>query len=130
MPALSQSLTFTIGTSTTVAVVYPNTGTTTMVYTSNPAKGDGYFGGSDGFHTVMYTTTPNFVGTVTMQATLATEPLESDWFNVADTNVSYTTYDGRSTTSVDLSNFTGNFVWVRGHVSIYRGTVSSILYNH
>jgi hypothetical protein len=130
MPALSQNLTFTVGTGTTVAVVYPNTGTSTLVYTSNPVKGDGYFGGSDGFHTVMYSATPSFIGTVTMQATLATSPVETDWFNVADTTVSYTVYDERATSTADISNFTGNFVWVRGHVSIYQGTVSSILYNH
>ena len=55
-----------------------------MIYTSDPVKGDGYFGGSDGFHTVMYTATPSFVGTVTMQATLASAPAELDWFDVVD----------------------------------------------
>jgi hypothetical protein len=130
MPALSQNLTFRIGSETTVAVVYPNTGTTTMVYASEPAKGDGYFGGSDGIHTAMYSATANFIGTVTMQATLAAAPVESDWFNVVDTAVTYTTYDNRISSTVDIRNFTGNFVWVRAHVSIYSGTVSSILYNH
>jgi len=130
MPALSQSLTFTVNSTSSVVVSYPNTGTTTMIYTSDPVKGDGYFGGSDGFHTVMYTATPSFVGTVTMQATLASAPAELDWFDVVDTTVEYGELNVRTTSTVDIYNFTGNFVWVRGHVAIYQGAVSSIRYNH
>jgi hypothetical protein len=130
MPALSQSLSFTIGTSTTVVVTYPNTGTTTLVYKSERVKGDGYFGGSDGLHTVMYTAHPTFVGTLTVQATLASEPVEADWFNVYGTTSTYRLVDTRSTSTVDLYNFTGNFVWVRGYISIDQGSVSSFRYNH
>lgn len=130
MPALSQSLTFTVENTSTVVVDYPNTGTTTMIYTSDRVKGDGYFGGSDGFHTVMYTATPTFVGTVTMQATLASEPVDSDWFNVVATTSTYTLMNTRSTSTVDVYNFTGNFVWVRGYVAIEQGAVSSVRYNH
>lgn len=134
MPALSQSLSFTPSHSTlstsTTDVVYPNTATTTLAYYSTKVKGDGYFGGSDGLHTVMYTANTNFHGTVTMQASLATLPTENDWFNVAGTSVSYTPLDVRSTSTVDVFNFTGNFVWVRGSVIIDAGTVQSILYNH
>lgn len=130
MPALSQSLLFNINSTSTVVVDYPNTGTNTMVYISNPYKGDGYYGGSDGFHTVMYTTGPDFVGTVTMQAALASQPSESDWFNVANTTSSYRLTNVRNNSIVDLHNFIGNFVWVRGHISIDQGVVSSIRYNH
>jgi len=131
MPALSQSLTFAIYDSTSsVQVVYPNTATGTMVYTSGIVKGDGYYGASDGLHTVMYTATPDFVGTITMQASLATNPIESDWFTVDNAASSYTVMDTRNTATVDCYNFTGNFVWLRGHVSFTAGTVSSILYNH
>lgn len=130
MPALSQSLTFTVEGTSTVVVDYPNTGTTVMIYTSDRVKGDGYFGGSDGFHTVMYTATPTFVGTVTMQATLASEPTENDWFNVVDTTSNYTALNVRTTSTVDVYNFTGNFVWVRGYIAIDEGAVSSVRYNH
>ena len=134
MPALSQSLLFTpansVGTTSTVAVVYPNTATSTQVYVSEKAKGDGYFGNSDGFHTVMYAASPNFVGTVTMQATLATAPAETDWFNVVGTTSTYTALNIRSTSTVDAYNFTGNFVWVRGKVSIDAGSVYMVQYNH
>ena len=131
MPALSQNLIFhtTSGTNT-VLVDYPNTGTGVLTYISDQVKGDGYFGGSDGFHTVAYNTTRYFIGTVTMQATLASEPVSSDWFTVSNTDVRYTEFDARTQSSVDLRNFTGNFVWVRGHIQIEEGAVTSIQYNH
>jgi hypothetical protein len=131
MPALSQGLTFSIYNSTSsVAVVYPNSATSTLVYTSQPVQGDGYYGSSDGLHTVMYTANINFVGTVTMQASLATSPVESDWFTVTNTTINYTEMNTRTTSTVDYFNFTGNFVWVRGYVAIDAGSVESILYNH
>jgi hypothetical protein len=131
MSALSQNLTFKItqGNTTTesVQVVYPNTATTTLVYNSEKIKGDGYYGGSDGVHTVMYTYNNNFVGTITMQASLATTPVEADWFNVLNTTA---TANAVGTTSTVYYNFTGNFVWVRGQVTIKDGIVNSILLNH
>lgn len=130
MPALSESLNFVVRDENTVSVTYPNTGTSTLVYSSDKTKGDGYFGSSDGMHTVMYTATPTFVGTITFQATLASEPTESDWFDVSNTSVTYTEMNDRSTSTVDCFNFVGNFVWVRGKVEIDAGTVESILVNH
>lgn len=134
MPALSQNLLFHVNngntTTDTVVVDYPNTGTTTCVYKSDKVKGDGYFGGSDGLHTVAYTASRYFHGTITMQATLASQPVESDWFNIYGTSIAYVPVNVRSTSTVDVYNFTGNFVWVRGHISIDEGTVSVIQYNH
>jgi hypothetical protein len=134
MPALSQTLNFvplnTPSSTSTTAVVYPNSGTEAIVFISDKVKGDGYFGGSDGLHTVMYTATQDFSGTITMQATLATVPTNSDWFNVSNSSVAYTELNVRNTSTVDIINFTGNFVWVRGHVYINDGSVESILYNH
>jgi len=131
MPALSQPLNFSIyNTTSSSQVVYPNTATGVMVYYSQPAKGDGYYGSSDGLHTVMYTMNTNFIGTVTMQASLATTPVDSDWFSVDDVTSSYTAMSNLQFTQIDYYNFTGNFVWVRGVVQISAGTVDSILYNH
>jgi hypothetical protein len=131
MPALSQSLIFHTNSGTnTVLVNYPNTGTGSLTYFSDKVKGDGYFGGSDGFHTVSYNTTQHFRGTVTMQATLVSEPISSDWFNVADTSQVYRQFDVRTGPSVDIFNFTGNFVWVRGYIQIEEGSVTAIQYNH
>ena len=131
MPALSQGLQFPIFNSTSsVAVVYPNSATTAMIYYSEPAKGDGYYGSSAGLHTVMYTMTTNFIGTVTMQASLATQPGDGDWFPVENVTSSYNAMSNLQFTQTDYYNFTGNFVWVRGVVQIAAGTVESILYNH
>ena len=131
MPALSQNLVFhTTSSTNTVLVDYPNDGISTIVYYSDKVKGDGYFGGSDGFHTVAFNTNQHFLGTVTMQATLASEPVSTDWFDIADTSVEYKSFDIRTSSSVDIFNFTGNFVWVRGQISIDEGAVFSIQYNH
>jgi hypothetical protein len=110
--------------------MYPNSGTGMLSYISGPEKGDGYYGNNDGLHTVMYTCSPDFIGTVTMQATLATAPANSDWFNIVDTKQTYTQVMSRTTSTVDIYNFTGNFVWVRGVVNINHGQVQSVLYNH
>ena len=134
MPALSQNLLFHVNngstTTNTVVVDYPNTGTNTFVYLSDKVKGDGYFGRSDGLHTVSYTSSRYFHGTITMQATLASEPVEADWFEVSNTTSRYTPLNTRNTSTVDLYNFTGNFVWVRGRIAIDEGTVSVVQYNH
>lgn len=130
MSALSQNLQFLVYTTSTVDIFYPNTATSTMVYNSDRVKGDGYYGASDGLHTVAYTCADTFVGTITMQASLAVNPVESDWFNVKDTTVHYSALDYRTTSTVDYFNFVGNFVWVRGHVEIDRGGVESVQYNH
>ena len=131
MPALSQSLEFVTYTNTaSVAVVYPNSATSVMIYNSGKVQGDGYYGSSVGLHTVMITATSNFVGTASIQASLATLPAETDWFSVDNATVSYTEMNSRNTSTVDCFNFTGNFVWIRGVVAIAGGTVESILYNH
>lgn len=138
MPSLAQGLEFVTYTNTaSVQVTYPLFTSTneTLVYKSIPAKGDGYFGNSDGLHTVMYTYDSNFIGTITMQASLATDPVEADWFDVTGTTEEQTEtssfYNGLTVaTQSKYYNFTGNFVWVRGVVAIEAGQVDSILYNH
>jgi hypothetical protein len=138
MPSLAQGLEFITYTNTaSVQVVYPLFTSTeeTLVYKSIPAKGDGYFGNSDGLHTVMYTYDSNFVGTITMQASLASNPVEADWFNVEGTTEEQTEtspfYNSiEVTVQSKYCNFTGNFVWVRGVVAIESGQVDSIYYNH
>lgn len=149
MPALSQNLTFKItnGNTTTnsVQVDYPNTATTALIYNSERIKGDGYFGGSDGLHTVFWTVS-SFVGTLEVQATLASEPVEADWTTVKLTEpgnnftidttglvtsvgVESTRYPTVTTTSKSY-NFTGNFVWLRGRISEFtQGVMNGISIN-
>ena len=130
MPALSQSLEFVVNTTSTVSIMYPNSTSTVMIYVSDKVKGDGYYGGSDGLHTVTYTCAPTFVGTVTMQASLSSAPTDADWFTVPNTDVRYTVFEDRSTSTVDYYNFQGNYVWLRGCVTIADGAVEVIHYNH
>jgi hypothetical protein len=130
MPALSQNLNFTVATGSSVQVTYPTTATTTLTFISDKVKGDGYYGNSDGVHTVAYKSTYDFAGSIYMQASLATDPSTTDWFNVAGTTSTYTTLNIRTTSTVNIYNFIGNFVWVRGYISISQGTVQSIKYNH
>jgi hypothetical protein len=142
MPALSSQFNFNIkqSTSTNTSTVhvdipsaYVSVNNNTL-FNSIREKGDGYFGAADGLHTVTYTVTPNFAGTLTMQATLAVDPIESDWFNVVNTAVTYRSPIIPTTTTTSYVNFTGNFVWVRAQV--YRsldqpnGSVRFINYNH
>jgi len=150
MPALSQNLTFKItnGNTTTnsVQVQYPtNTATTALIYHSERIKGDGYFGNSDGLHTVFWRVA-GFVGTIEVQGTLASEPTELDWVTVKLTQpgnkfyidttglvtaagVDITRYTQETTTSKSY-NFTGNFVWVRGRISEFtQGVMNGISIN-
>lgn len=113
--------------------------------TGPSVPGDGYYNRSDGIHTVQWSVV-NFIGKITIQASLHKEPADSDWFDVPlgslieysiDTtgkvsqtpirSISYT----ESTTGSFVNNFIGNYVWVRANVSNWTsGSVTSILLSH
>ena len=119
-------------------------GSTVETVTGEKFKGDGYYGRSDGLHTVQVDLV-GFIGKVAMQGTLATNPVEADWFTLVldsgkqsvDTTGLVTTQSITSveytsvTTNTKTYNFTGNYVWVRAYVSNWTaGTVNSIRLNH
>ena len=143
----SQTINFEILPSTnpatyTASITHPGDSTTES-RTSEKYKGDGYYGRSDGFHTVQIDLN-GFLGNIELQATLAVNPAEADWFNVrlgsgqtidttgkfvsaSTSKLEYTTTE----TSNKSYNFTRNFVWVRMYVSNWTdGTVNSIKLNH
>ena len=111
--------------------------------TGDKFKGDGYYGRSDGLHTIQINLS-GFLGDIEMQGTLAVDPTADDWFTVRlgsgqtiDTTgkiVSSTTSKleyASNETSSKTYNFTGNYVWVRVYVSNWTdGTVNSIKLNH
>lgn len=142
MPAFSTQFTFLINTVTNIStstrsVEIPSAATAPdggNIFKSLPEKGDGYFGASDGVHTVTYTVTPNFQGNLSVQATLATDPQETDWFTVTNTTVTYAQPIVPATTTTNYTNFSGNFVWVRARVerpnNPPNGAVMWINYNH
>ena len=112
--------------------------------TGEKSKGDGYYGRSDGFHTVQIDIN-GFIGKFEMQGTLAVAPVEADWFTlvldsgkqsvdttglVATQSVTSVEYTSVTTNSKSY-NFTGNYVWVRAYVSNWTdGTVNSVKLNH
>ena len=112
--------------------------------TGEKYKGDGYYGRSDGLHTVQITIT-EFIGKIELQGTLASNPSEEDWFTVElgtgaqsidttgvlqEQNITSVEYID-PTTNTKTYNFIGNYVWVRAKVSEWTdGTVNSIQLNH
>jgi hypothetical protein len=121
---------------------HPNDSTVETV-TGDKYKGDGYYGRSDGLHTVQINLN-DFVGTINIQATLSADPTSSDWFTVelgtgsqsvdttgliAEENITEIEYTD-ATTNNKVYNFTGNYVWVRAYVSYTAGTINSIMLNH
>lgn len=126
------------------AQTYNSQGDTIQSVTGEKFKGDGYYGRSDGFHTIQVSLS-DFIGRIQMQGTLAIDPAEDDWFTVelgtgtmsvdttgALTEQNITSIDyATSTTNVKSYNFTGNYVWVRAKISNWTdGTVNSIKLNH
>ena len=96
--------------------------------TGDKYKGDGYYGRSDGFHTIQYNI-DKFIGTVEIQATLAIDPTADDWFTVY--TQAYPVVNDEGTTKSNFANFTGNYVWIRAYISNWTdGTVTSIKLNH
>lgn len=104
------------------ANTHPGDSVSTVV-TGEKFRGDGYYGRSDGFHTIQYSV-DGFVGTVAIQATLAVDPVEADWFTV------YTQEYIEVTDTNVITNFTGNYVWIRSEVTYTDGTINSIILNH
>lgn len=90
-------------------------------------KGDGYYGRADGLHTVAYYLN-GFLGVIKIQGTLATDPSDTDWFDINETIIG----DGSTIlTENTFKNFTGNFMWIRVVITEYSaGTVNKVLYNN
>lgn len=103
------------------AQTHPGGGTTETV-TGEKFKGDGYYGRSDGLHSVQYNYSV-LTGTITIQGTLAVTPVEADWFDVH-------TYTATEETASKIASFTGNYVWIRAQVVYTDGSVNSITLNH
>ena len=113
--------------------------------TGEKFKGDGFYNRADGFHTVQWNLT-NFIGSISIQGTLAVDPEESDWFQVrlgnnnefvVDTtgkitklvlsSIVYT----ESTTNSFSYNFIGNYVWIRAKIEDWTaGSINSVILSH
>ena len=148
MPALSQNLIFHTSTNTDTVSLTHTAGMSSSFY-SDKIKGEGYFGGANGLHTVSWKIT-NFIGTIKVQGTLASTPSVDDWVDIELTStdtigttysidttgllkvvspVSSSTYL-TATTLIKSYNFIGNFVWLRGSISEFtQGVMNGISIN-
>ena len=108
------------------ANTHPGDSTQTVI-TGEKFKGDGYYGRSDGFHTIQYSI-DGFIGTVAIEGTLAVDPIDADWFTVY--TQAYPVVADEGTTESKIANFTGNYVWISAVVTYTDGTVNSIILNH
>lgn len=96
-----------------------------LSYTSNPVKGDGYYGFADGLQTMSFHLS-NFTGRVYVEATLLEAPTESDWFLIGlDIDTEY--MELTAETKTFGSSFQGNFVYLR--VRIDRDYLGAAEYN-
>jgi hypothetical protein len=99
---------------------------------SEKFTGDGYYGRSDGLHTVQYSLN-GFRGTIIIEATLASDPQEEDWFIVYSQNheLSGSLPGNNQQKESHIENFTGNYVWIRARLEDWSdGTVNFIKLNH
>lgn len=80
-------------------------------YTSEPVKGDGYYGFSDGLHTMSFHVI-NFTGRIHLEATIVEYPDANDWFPIdLDTITPYLQFS--QDTKTCGTSFEGNFVYLR-----------------
>ena len=88
-----------------------------------PVKGDGWFGHSGGVHTVSIMFN-NFIGGFALEATLALNPSDDDWFRImltddseASEGVLQLPENGQpSQKGIRAYTFIGNYVWLRARV--------------
>lgn len=120
--------------------------------TGDKVPADGYYGSSDGLHTITIHLS-NFTGRVYLEATLAADPKEEDWFYInlsgGKPYVQYPLSQLNPTgihgdTGVDAYTFVGNFVYLRARIDktyivpapssdsekALLGSITKILLNH
>ena len=119
--------TTTLLATTTVGLETGNYDGSATSFNSDKVKGDGYYGFADGVHTVQSRVTA-LIATVKLQATLATTPTDADWVDIE------TVVNGDGSTAITngyLTNFTGNYVWIRVAVTNFTsGTINTVLLGH
>jgi hypothetical protein len=94
------------------------------VFYSDKRIGAGYYKNGNGLHTVLFHT-ESFIGTITIQGTLALYPGDNDWFD-AHTE----TFALDSSNSNRITTITGKFVFIRAAYHIEDGEIITLRYNH
>ena len=95
---------------------------------SEKHPGAGYHKNFDVLHTAVYSVDA-FVGVIKLQATLALNPRDSEWFDIEGTAIGLDDDSSAWTNTISI-NFTGNFVWIRAAYNLQNGTITLVRYNH
>ena len=105
----------------------PYAGLTPPFYSPKFA-GDAYRGDKYGIHTFAYFLAADFAGSVVIQASLVTDPTNSDWVTLESTR---TTVVVPGTAVATPVTYTGNVLWVRAAVTAFAsGTIVKIQYSN
>lgn len=80
-------------------------------FTGEKIQADGYYGYADGLHTVAFYMT-NFDGRIYVEGTLASTPVEVDWFGIY-LQATYPYIEYTNKTGVEGYTFQGNFIYLR-----------------
>lgn len=115
--------------------ILENITTLTAASYSSKKKGAGYYKNGNGVHTVHYIVNA-FLGTITIQGTLAQYPSDNDndWVTVdtfAGDSTLYNQPNNNDAIDYDYTTtFTGKFVWIRVKYELQNGTIREIRYNY
>lgn len=94
-------------------------------FTGDPQRAANYYRGRGGLQTVRFAVT-NFIGAVTIQATLDADPATARWFDTYNYGDENAVSDG-STTETYSTNVVGNFTWLRAVVTNFQyGTIDHV----
>lgn len=92
-----------------------------LLFYSNAVPAANYYGGNGAIQTLFYNLT-NFVGTITIEATLNDLPDQAQWFNISERGDGSSSDSGLTSTTV-----TGNFSWLRARVEGFdSGTITGV----
>lgn len=89
-------------------------GVNVLDQTGAATRADGYYGFSDGLHTIAYYL-KEFRGRLFLDGTLSDDPKENDWFTVQLDGADYVSVD-TATTEIKDYNVVGNFVFLRARI--------------
>jgi hypothetical protein len=103
------STTITLFSNVVVGTPNGNYDGSTTYFESDAAKAAGYYQGQGSLQTVFVTVT-DFVGQITLQATLDFDPTTAKWFDMYD-------YANDSTEFRFPINLAGNFAWIKAVVT-------------
>lgn len=92
-----------------------------QLFYSNAVPAANYYAGNGSVQTILYSLS-DFVGVITMQATLNDLPEQAQWFDISVRGDGSTADSGITSATV-----TGNFSWIRARVEAFdSGTIQAV----